>query len=102
MSRISPDLLNQTAGIADPAALTVGAVTFTQLAPPAGGTGADVGAHDSEANRNLNIADLQAAKVDFDVLAAKYEVLRVEIALLVTAVTKMNLAAEECGLFDNA
>lgn len=102
MSRISPSLLNKTTGIADPAALTVGAVTFTQSAPPAGGTGATEGGHDTEANRNLNITDLAAGKADFDVLTAKYEVLRAEIALLTAALTDMNKAAEDCGIFDTA
>lgn len=38
--------------------------TQTQLAAPAGGTGATAGAYDTAANRNLAIASINAARTD--------------------------------------
>lgn len=40
------------------------AITQTQSAPPAGGTGATAGAYDSGANRDLMITSLTAARTD--------------------------------------
>lgn len=44
------------------------AVTITQLEAPVGGTGADVGAYDTAANRDLAIVSLNAARDDLAAL----------------------------------
>ena len=48
-------------------------VTQTQLAAPAGGTGATAGAYDTSANRNLMITSVNAARTD---IAAIIEALK--------------------------
>lgn len=49
------------------------ALTQTQLAPPAGGTGATAGAYDNATNRNLMITSLTAARTD---IAAIMQILK--------------------------
>lgn len=45
-------------------------LTQTQLAAPAGGTGATAGAYDSAANRDLMIASVNAARTDIAAIVA--------------------------------
>lgn len=46
------------------------ALTQTQLAAPAGGTGATAGAYDSASNRNLMITSVNAARTDIAAIIA--------------------------------
>ena len=52
---------------------------LTQLAAPAGGTGATAGAYDSAANRDLAIASINAARDDL--IALRLEVVSYETAI---------------------
>ena len=71
-------LTDKTAAIADASA----PAALTQLAAPAGGSGATAGAYDTAANRNLAIASINAARDDVIALQA-------EVA---TLTTKLNSA----------
>lgn len=48
----------------------------TQLAPPAGGTGATAGAYDTAGNRDLAITSITAARTDIGTLITEVGVLR--------------------------
>lgn len=61
----------QEAAEADAAAATGAPAAVTQIAPPAGGTGATAGAFDTSANRDLALASIEAGRVD--VAAQKVE-----------------------------
>jgi hypothetical protein len=73
----------QGAVVADPAAATASNPTapaaLTQLAAPAGGTGATAGAYDSAANRDLAIASINAVRTDL--IAARVEIATYEVAI---------------------
>ena len=64
MSRVSQNL------VADGNAATL---TATQLAAPAGGTGATAGAYDSAANRDLAIVSINAARTDIAAIITALE-----------------------------
>lgn len=49
---------------------TAPAVSQTQLAAPAGGTGATAGAYDTAGNRDLAIASINAARTDIAAIIA--------------------------------
>ena len=80
----------QGALVADPAAATASHPTapaaLTQVAAPAGGTGATAGAYDSAANRDLAIVSINAARTDVIALRAEVALYEIEISALIVDV----------------
>ena len=74
-------------------AISAAAAAVTQLAAPAGGTGATAGAYDTAANRDLAITSINDARTDIAAQKVELDKLIVEYALLRAVLVDHGLVA---------
>jgi hypothetical protein len=97
MSRLSANLTD-VGSVSVPKTGLAAAVVYTQLTPPAGGTGADAGGWLNAGTRDNSVEELNAIKADVIAADTEYDKLVTDVAGLRTAINALITRLETFGV----